>query len=71
MMGQFGVSLLTLGAMVGHMSPAMARYYTHISGPAQRQAVEMLDKYTDQMRFVDTFVDTEEISESRAFKLLN
>jgi integrase len=70
-MGELGVPLQTLGAMVGHMSPAMVKYYTHISGQAQRQAVEMLDKRTDPTRFVDTFVDIRKISESKASKLLN
>jgi hypothetical protein len=58
--------------MVGHMSPAMVRYYTHISGDAQRRrAAEMPDKHTDRTRFVDTFVDIGKISESKASKLLN
>lgn len=39
-----GNALQVVGAMVGHMSPAMVRYYTHISGNAARQAVEMLEK---------------------------
>jgi len=30
-------------AMVGHMSAAMVRYYTHISNRSARNAVELLD----------------------------
>jgi integrase len=44
MMGERSVPLQVVGAMVGHMSPAMVRYYTHIGGSAARQAVEMLEK---------------------------
>jgi integrase len=57
LMGERGVPLQILGAMVGHMSPAMVRYYTHISGHAARQAVEMLDKTDNTTRFVDVSVD--------------
>jgi integrase len=44
MMGERGVPLQVLGAMVGHMSPQMVKYYTHISGTAAREAVEMRTK---------------------------
>jgi len=71
LMGERGVPLQILGAMVGHMSPAMVRYYTHISGNAARQAVEMLDKTDNGSRFVDVFVDVEKLAEKQASKLLN
>jgi len=71
LMGERGVPLQVVGAMVGHMSPAMVRYYTHVSGNAARQAVEMLDKISDPSRFVDVFVDVGKIAEKNASKLLN
>jgi len=49
----------------------MVRYYTHISGHAARQAVEMLDKVSDSSRFVDVFVDVGKISEKPASNMLN
>jgi len=49
----------------------MVRYYTHISGNAARQAVEMLDKTDNSSRFVDVFVDVGKIGEKSASKLLN
>lgn len=70
LMAERGVPLQILGAMVGHMSPAMVRYYTHISGAAARQAVEMLDD-ANSARFVDVFVDVGKFQELRASKLLN
>jgi integrase len=57
MMGERGVPLQVIGAMVGHMSPAMVRYYTHISGSAARDAVEMLEKSRTVPQFVDALVD--------------
>jgi hypothetical protein len=54
--------------MVGHMSPAMVRYYTHISGQAARQAVEMLEKIRQAPQFVDDFVD---VAPGRPAELLN
>lgn len=71
LMGERGVPLQILGAMVGHMSAAMVRYYTHISGHAARQAVEMLDKTGDSSRFVDVFVDVGKLAEKNTSKLLN
>lgn len=70
-MGVRGVPLQILGAMVGHMSPRMVRYYTHISGSAARQAVEMLDRAENASRFVDVFVDAERAGGGSASKLLN
>ncbi len=71
LMGERGVPLQILGAMVGHMSPQMVRYYTHISGSAARQAVEMLDRADNSSRFVDVFVDVEKSGGGSASKLLN
>ena len=68
MMGERGVPLQIVGAMVGHMSPEMVRYYTHISGNAARQAVEMLEKERTAPRFADTFADAPDSSDP---KLLN
>ena len=44
LMGEKGVPLQILQTMVGHMSAAMVRYYTHISGHAVRDAVALLDE---------------------------
>jgi integrase len=71
MMGERGVSLQIIGAMVGHLSPAMVRYYTHISGNAARQAVEMLEKTREAPRFVDVLVDESVNLNKDASKLLN
>jgi len=57
MMGERGAPLQVLGAMVGHISPAMVRYHTHISGNAARQAVEMLEKTRIAPQLVDVLVD--------------
>jgi integrase len=43
-MGENGVPLQVVSAMVGHMSPRMTRHYTHISNNAARKAVEMLEQ---------------------------
>jgi integrase len=43
-MGENGVPLQVVSAMVGHMSPRMTRHYTHISNNATRKAVEMLEQ---------------------------
>jgi len=71
MMGERGVPLQIVGAMVGHMSPAMVRYYTHISGNAARQAVEMLENSRNVPQFVDVLVDESTNPAEEASKLLN
>jgi integrase len=68
MMGERGVPLQVVQAMVGHMSPAMVKHYTHISSGVTRAAVEMLDKIHQAPPFVDVFVDVRQ--EPKA-KLLN
>ncbi|HTR22715.1 MAG TPA: tyrosine-type recombinase/integrase [Terriglobales bacterium] len=70
LMGERGVPLQILGSMVGHLGPAMVRYYTHISGVAARQAVEMLDE-GNSSRFADVFADVGKSADSRASKMLN
>jgi integrase len=71
MMGERGVPLQVVGAMVGHMSPAMVRYYTHISGHAAREAVEMLERTRVAPQFVDVFVDESANASTEVSKLLN
>ena len=70
-LGKRGVPLQIVGAMVGHMSPAMVRYYTHISGNAARQAVEMLENSRNVPQFVDVLVDESTNPAEEASKLLN
>ena len=70
-MGERGVPLQTVQAMVGHMSPEMTRYYTHISRQAARAAVELLDRKSTESRFVETFVEKQETRQAQAAKLLN
>jgi hypothetical protein len=53
--------------MVGHMSAAVTRRYTHISSQAARQAVELLNRPA----FVEDFVDEPGIAKNGAPKLLN
>jgi integrase len=69
-MGERGVSLQVVQAMVGHMSAAMVRHYTHISNRAAREAVELLDK-PETPPFVGKFVGKAESRLMVAGKLLN
>jgi len=71
MLGERGVPLQVVGAMVGHMSPAMVRYYTHISGQAARQAVDMLEKIREAPKFVDVLVDVPQGQQGKSSTLLN
>jgi len=66
-MAERNVPLAVVQAMAGHMSAAMTRHYTHISSQAARNAVELLDK----PRFVDGFVDGNDIAKQTERKLLN
>lgn len=43
-MAEDGVPLPIMQSMVGHMSAAVTRRYTHISNTAARRAVERLDE---------------------------
>jgi hypothetical protein len=56
--------------MVGHMSSAMVRHYTHISNRAAREAVELLDK-AGTPSFVGKFVGQEKKEVAIASKSLN
>jgi integrase len=71
LMGERGVPLQIVQAIVGHMSPAMTRYYTHISNAAARNAVELLDKMREQPQFVDKLVEAPATSTESGAKLLN
>jgi integrase len=65
-MGERGVPLQVVQAMVGHMFPRMVRYYTHISNRAAREAVELLDN-ASRGPFVGRLVGkTEDPEESNA-----
>lgn len=71
MMGERGVPLQVVGAMVGHMSTAMVSYYTHISNQAARKAVELLDKTPVEKPFVEVFVEESKTDQATARNLLN
>lgn len=68
-MGEQGVPLPVVQAMVGHMTQAMVRYYTHISNAAARKAVELLDK--SRSSDVGNLVGMSETSQNSSSKLLN
>ena len=65
-MGEHGVPLQIVQAMVGHMSPEITRHYCHISNDAARRAVELLEQKSP--RFGATFGAT---AEEQDRKLLN
>jgi integrase len=65
-MGENGVPLQVVSAMVGHMSPRITRHYTHISNDAARRAVELLEQKS--RHFGANFGAT---AEQRDHKLLN
>ena len=70
LMAERGVPLPVVQAMVGHMSAAMVRYYTHISNRAAREAVELLDR--KQVPVCEEFCEGGlRPSSSEAAKLLN
>jgi integrase len=71
LMGERGVPLPVVQAMVGHMSTTMVRYYTHISNRAAREAVELLDDRSDRPVFVGNLVGKRDIAETPDLKLLN
>jgi integrase len=68
--GEHGVPLQVVQAMVGHMSARMVRYYTHISNRAAREAVEVLDN-TRQAPFVGKVVGKAVDTEKPNANLLN
>jgi integrase len=67
MMAERNVPLAVVQSMVGHISPAITRLYTHISTQSARAAVELLN----QPAFVDRFVDENGGQKILAGKLLN
>ena len=69
MMAERGTPLAVTQAMVGHMSSAITRRYTHISQNAAREAVEKLDRIRPV--FVDVFVDESRAAVESEPKLLN
>jgi integrase len=69
MMAERGTPLAVTQAMVGHMSSAITRRYTHISQNAAREAVEKLDRI--RPGFVDVFVDESRAAVESKPKLLN
>jgi integrase len=69
MMAEGGTPLAVTQAMVGHMSSAITRHYTHISQNAAREAVEKLDRI--RPGFVDVFVDESLGTVESTPKLLN
>jgi integrase len=70
LMGEQGVPLPVVQAMVGHMSARMVRYYTHISNRAAREAVELLDK-SSRIQFVGKFVGNNHSVEEMSANMLN
>jgi len=66
-MAERNVPLPVVQSMVGHMSEAVTKRYTHISSQAQRQAVELLDG-ANRESFVGNFVGKREAGKT---KLLN
>jgi integrase len=69
MMAERGTPLAVTQAMVGHMSGAITRHYTHISQNAAREAVEKLDRI--RPGFVDVFVEESPGAVESTPKLLN
>jgi integrase len=67
LMAERNVPLPVVQAMVGHMSAAVTRHYTHISSNAARNAVELLNRPS----FVEVFVEDSAGAEKTAHKLLN
>jgi integrase len=70
-MAERGVPLPVVQAMVGHMSPEMTRYYTHISNRAAREAVELLDRPVPGTGLVGNLVGKPDAEKSEGSKLLN
>jgi integrase len=69
-MAERGVPLPVTMAMVGHMSEAMTRHYTHVSNRAARQAVELLD-HPQGPSFVGNFVGPLRLGVTEHRKRLN
>ena len=70
LMAERGVPLPVTMAMVGHMSEAMTRHYTHVSNRAARQAVELLDD-PQAPSFVGNLVGRSQLGVTEHRKRLN
>ena len=70
LMGERGVPLPVVKAMVGHMSDRMIRHYTHISNRAAREAVELLN-FGRSSPFVGNLVGKTDGAEESVSKSLN
>ena len=69
-MAEKGVPLPVTMAMVGHMSEAVTRHYTHISNRAARHVVELLDD-PQNPSFVGNFVGSSRFASTEDRKRLN
>jgi integrase len=69
MMAEGGTPLAVTQSMVGHVSDAITKHYTHISQNAARQAVEKLDRI--RPGFVEVFVEKIPVAHEESPKLLN
>ena len=67
LMAERNVPLPVVQAMVGHMSAAVTRHYTHISSSAARNAVELLNRPA----FVEVFVEESASVKKSDANLLN
>jgi hypothetical protein len=70
-MAEQGIPLQVTQDLVGHVSDAVTKHYTHISENAKRLAVEKLNTLRQVGNFVDVLVDEAPKSETVASKLLN
>jgi integrase len=71
MQAERGTPLQVVQDLVGHMSSAVTRHYTHISDNVARAAVEKLDSIRQGPCFVDKFVDETAHAEIGSSNLLN
>ena len=70
-MAEQGIPLQVTQDLVGHVSDAVTKHYTHISENARRLAVEKLDMLRQAGNFVDVLVDASPTSEIVGSKFLN
>jgi integrase len=71
MQAERGTPVQVVQDLVGNMSAAVTRHYTHISDNVARAAVEKLDSIRQAPCFVDKFVDETSDREISDSKLLN
>lgn len=62
LMAERGVPRQVVQAMVSHKSPAMTRYYTHVSNRAAREAVEPLHRQKETSAFVGNLLGDPRVS---------